>query len=273
MLASGPMGPTEGLCALAGPGVAPGANTVTGSADGVTGSLGAWEGKAALAGTSTASSGPARQEGWWPGTLSAGSEEQSEVTRPYGCYKCGKQGHYRVNCPEKVKTGAKSKKNMKRKRSGVSGQTPEGKQVKTDAPVTAETTKYRKPAFDWSQVTLVVLKKDGQPMSLEEYEEEKGNFVQKEVDLAMRDGSMIDIDDWSWFQDRVEVKFSNVASTESFRKLMVGYNIISKAKWEEEHMKLHHFTGKVDKATMKAPFKSLRFIQWVKGRSNACAVR
>ena len=109
-------------------------------------------------------------------------------------------------------------------------------------------------------MTLVVLKSDGQPMSLEEYEEEKGNFILKEVELAKKDGSMIDINEWSWFQDQVEVKFSNVASTETLRKLMVNRSIISKAKWEEEHIKLHHFTGKIDKATMKASFKSLRFM-------------
>ena len=191
---------------------------------------------------------------------SAGSRGSSEGTRPSGCYRCGKRGHCGVNCPEKAKTGSKSKKDTKRERSGVSGQTPEDKQAKTKAPVSAEATKYRKPAFDWSQVILVVLMKDGQPMSLEEYEDEKGNFVLKEIDLAEKDGSMIDIDDWSWFQDRVEVKFYNVVFTETFRKLMVGCNIISKAKWEEEHMKLHHFTGKIDKATMKARLKGLGFM-------------
>ena len=100
--------------------------------------------------------------------------------------------------------------------------------------LSAEATKYQKPAFNWSQVTLVVLKKDGQPMSPEEYEEEKGNFVLKEIDLAEKDGTIIDIDQWSWFQDRVKVKFANVASIETFRKLMVDYNILSREKWEEE---------------------------------------
>ena len=109
-------------------------------------------------------------------------------------------------------------------------------------------------------MTLVVLKSDGQPISLEGYEEEKGNFVLKEVELSEKDGSMIDINEWSWFQDRVEVKFSNVASTDTFRKAMVNRSIISKAKWEEKHFKLHHFTAKIDKATMKASFNSLRFM-------------
>ena len=37
-----------------------------------------------------------------------------------GCWKCGKEGHYRSNCPEK------GKKQMKRKRSGATGSTPGG---------------------------------------------------------------------------------------------------------------------------------------------------
>ena len=37
-----------------------------------------------------------------------------------------------------------------------------------------------------------------------------------------------------------------------------GHTIISKEKWEEDHMKLHHFTGKVDKSTMKIPINNLR---------------
>ena len=41
---------------------------------------------------------------------------------------------------------------------------------------------------------------------------------------------------------------------------MVDYNILSRKKWEEEHVKIHHFTGKIEKHTMKAPFNGLRFM-------------
>ena len=187
--------------------------------------------------------------------------ETSGETRPTGgCHKCHKPCPYRANCPERTKPRSRPKEGMKRKLSGATGQTPEGKQAKQEESALAEATKYRKTDFDWSQVTLIVLKTDGQPMSLEEYEEEKGNFILKELELAEKDGSMIDIDEWNWFQDRVEVKFSNVASTEIFMKLMGNRNIISKVKWEDEHLKLHYFTGKIDKATMKLRFKGLRFM-------------
>ena len=124
-----------------------------------------------------------------------------------------------------------SKEGMKRKRSGgATGQTPDGKQAKTGE-VTSQSTvlKYHKPDFDWSQVTLAVLKSNGKPMSLEKYEEEKGNFVLKELDMTKKDGSRY-IDEWNWFQDRVEVEFPNVASTELFWKLMVYCSIMSKSK-------------------------------------------
>ena len=250
-LATGPGGPLEEwLSASAGTGATQGSNPGTGLAGATAGSSGTPV--VALAGMPTASgpAGPARGR--------SGASNSSGEARQTGCYKCGKQGHYRVNCPERVKTGQKSAKDTKRKRSGASGETPEGKQVKTGASAKVETTKYQKPAFDWSKLVLVVLKKDKQPLSLEEFEEVKGNFVLKEIDLAMREGTMLDINDWCWYQDRVEVKFSNAVSTESFRKLLDGHTIISKAKWEEDHMKLQHFTGKVDRATMKAPVNTLR---------------
>ena len=90
--------------------------------------------------------------------------------------------------------GPPAGRDTKRKRSGVKGQTMEGKQAKTGALGQVEATKYWKPAFNWSQVTLVVLKKDGQPMSLVEYDEVKGNLVLKEIDLAEKDGTLIDIE-------------------------------------------------------------------------------
>ena len=230
------MGPSEGRrSAPANPGVTPEGRRKdpgTGSA-GKAARSAETRASAATVGTS-AVSGPMGPSEGRPST-SASSGGPSGSTRPIGCHKCGKRGHYRVNCLVRAKTGSKSK-DTKRKRSRMSGQTAEGKQAKTEAPASSEATKYKKPAFSWSQVTLVILKSDGQPMSLDEYEEEKGNFVLKEVELAEKDGSMIDIDEWSWFQDRVEVKFSNVASTETFRKLMVNRSIISKAKWEEEHL-------------------------------------
>ena len=125
---------------------------------------------------------------------------------PSGCWICGKEGHYRSNCPNKGKK-------EKRKRSVGSGQTPEGKQAKTEGnQAKTPATRDQKPDFNWSKVTLVLLNKDGQPLTLEEYEEVKGNFVLKEVDLALREGILIDINQWSWYQDRAEVKFANVVS-------------------------------------------------------------
>ena len=65
---------------------------------------------------------------------------------------------------------------------------------------------------------MVVLELNGQPMSREEYEEEKANFLLKELDVAEQKGSIVQIEEWSWHQSRVEVKFPNAAATESFRK-------------------------------------------------------
>ena len=213
-----------------------------------TGPTGPSAGAAAPAETPTVASGLAGLAAARPGV------PRAELVLS-GCWKCGKEGHYRSNCPDK------GKKQTKRKRSGATGSTMGGKQAKTgtEGPVV---TKNQKPVskldFNWSKVTLVLLNKDGQPLTLEEYEEAKGNFVLKEVDLAMREGALIDINQWCWYQDRVEVKFANVVPTEHFRKLLEGHIITSKEKWEEDHMKLYHFTGKVDKATMKVPVNSLR---------------
>ena len=41
---------------------------------------------------------------------------------------------------------------------------------------------------------------------------------------------------------------------------MANCNTMNKSKWDEEHVKLHFFTGKVDKASMKAPIKGLRLM-------------
>ena len=174
-----------------------------------------------------------------------------------GCWKCGKEGHYCSNCPEQKKT--------KRKHSGGTGTTPGGKQAKTGNPVDKTgnpvVTKHQKPVFNWSAATLVVLEKDGQPLTLDKYNEVVSNFVLKEIDLTENDGTLIDIDQWRFHQDRVEVKFANVASTEIFRRLMPDYKVLSREKWEEEHVKLHHFTSKIDRnTTMKATLDHLRFM-------------
>ena len=173
-----------------------------------------------------------------------------------GCWKCGKEGHYRSNCPEQK---------TKRKRSGATGTTPGGKQAKTGGTVdksgSSAVTKHQKQVFNWSAATLVVLEKDGQPLTLDKYNEVVSNFVLKEIDLTEKDGTLIDIDQWKFHQDRVEVKFANVASTEIFRRLMPDHKVISREKWEEEHVKLHHFTGKVDSNTIElAKFERLRWM-------------
>ena len=41
---------------------------------------------------------------------------------------------------------------------------------------------------------------------------------------------------------------------------MGNSSIMSKSKWEEDHLRLPYFTGKIDKATMKAPFEGLRLM-------------
>ena len=202
------------------------------------GPTGSQVGAAAAAETPVAS-GSAGPEAAQPGVPETG---------PSNCWKCGKEGHYRSNCPERKKD--------KRKHSGGTGLTPGGKQAKTGSSV--EATKHRKPVFNWSQVTLVVLEKDGQPLSLDKYKEVKNAFVLKEIDLALKEGTMIEIDQWCFFQNRVEVKFANVASTEIFRKILVDCKVLSREKWEEEHVKLHHFTGKIDESTMNVPFDVLR---------------
>ena len=197
---------------------------------------------------------------------SANSGRISGETRPVvdrnECHKCKGTDHYRANCLMRSRSGSRSgpMQGKKHKRSGATGQTSDGKQAKSEDPSRTVAIKYHKPDFDWSQVTVVLLKLNGQPMSLEEYEEEKGNFVLKELDITQKDGSMVDIDEWSCFQDRVEVKFPDVAPTELFWKLMGDCSIMSKSKWEEEHFRLHYFTSKIDKATMTAPFEGLRLM-------------
>ena len=180
-----------------------------------------------------------------------------------GCWKCGKEGHYRSNCPEQKKT--------KRKRSGATGTTPGGKQAKTGGTVdksgSSAVTKHQRQVFNWSAATLVVAK-DGQPLTLAKYNEVVSNFVLKEIDLAEKDGTLIDIDQWKFHQDRVEVKFANVASTEIFRCLMPDHKVISREKWEEEHVKLHHFTGKVDSNTIELEkFERLRWMVDIRRKS------
>ena len=139
-----------------------------------TGPVGSSAGAVALAVTPVASgsAGPAAAR---PGVPRAESG-------PSGCWKCGKEGHCRSNCPDK------RKKESKRKRSGGTGLTPGGKQAKTVAagPVV---TKHHKPVFNWSAVTLVVLEKDGQPLTLVKYDEVISNFVLKEIDLAEKEGT------------------------------------------------------------------------------------
>ena len=76
-------------------------------------------------------------------------------------------------------------------------------------------------------------------MTLEEYKEEKVNFILRELNMAEKEGSIIKIDEWSWPQDRVEAKFPNVAATELFRKLMPDCSILNKSRWEEEQALLH----------------------------------
>ena len=194
------------------------------------------------------------------GTASSGTAESSSAavgSGLSGCWKCGKEGHYRSNCPEQKKT--------KRKRSGGTGVTPGGKQAKTghtaDKTGNPAVTKHQRPVFNWSAATLIVQGKDGQPLTLDKYNEVVSNFVLKEIDLAEKDGTLIDIDQWKFHQDRVEVKFANVASTENFRRLMPDHKVLSREKWEEEHVKLHHFTGKIDRNTTELEkFDRLRWM-------------
>ena len=109
-------------------------------------------------------------------------------------------------------------------------------------------------------------------MSLEEYEEEKGNCVLKELDITEKDGSMLYIDEWNWYQDMVEVRLSNVAATEVFRKLMGNCNIMSKSKWD--FLNLFFFTfsylqqGKIEVKIFQFEINNLNSVNKIPIRSS-----